>query len=294
VSYKLSALITDTLKRLNVINVRVASGGSTASAVVATIIGDFDDESWTGGYVFVIKTTDNLAPVGEWAAVTAYTSSTGTFTCATSSFTAAIGSGDTIGFVNKFDYPIPDVIDQVNLALQDLGDIPLVDISTLTTASQQSEYSYAVDWKRNQPVRIDIQQKKNDTNDYQWQELFAWEYIPSAPGTAGLIVFRETLPAGYLLRVWYEDRHPEVTIYSSAIAESIRPSLAQLAVLDKLLSWKNAGISGQDDFLLQFRNEIMEKLANERQLLKPYKPKRKNKIVTYNQVPSWKDRIQGP
>jgi hypothetical protein len=293
-SYTLSSLITDVLKRMNAINVKVASGGTTASAVVASLAGEFDDDSFNDGYLFCIKSTDGLAPQSQFAAITDYVSSTGTISCATSSFTAAIAAGDTVGVVGRYDYPIPDVIDQVNLALQDLGDIPLVDISTLTTASQQSEYSCSVDWKRSPPIRIDIQQKKNDTNDYQWQELFAWEYIPSAPGTAGLIIFRETLPAGYLLRIWYEDRHPEVTVYSSVIAESLRPSLAQLAVLDKLLSWKNAGISGQDDFLLQFRNEIMEKLDRERQLLKPYKPRRKNKIVVYGQSPSWKDRIQSP
>jgi hypothetical protein len=291
-SYTLSALITDTLKRLNKISVRVASGGSTASVVVSSISGQDDDDAWNLGYIFIIKTTDGLAPQGEYAAITDYVSSTGTFSCATSSFTVTVGAGDTVGYCNADDYPIPDVIDQVNLALFDLGDIVLTDISTLTTAAQQSEYSASVAWKRTPPIRIDIQ-KKNDTNDYQWQELSAWEYIPSAPGSAGLIIFRESLPSGYLLRIWYLDRHPEVTIFSSVISESIKPSLAQVAVLNQLLSWKNVGLSGQDDFLLQFRNEIMGKLEQERQLSKPYKPNRKNKIVRYGA--RWNnDRILPP
>ena len=81
----------------------VTTGGSTTAHVISTLLGLGDDRFTTSHYyMFVARTTDDAAPLGQWRAVTDYASATGTFT--TVAFGAAMTTADYVVIVHESVY----------------------------------------------------------------------------------------------------------------------------------------------------------------------------------------------
>jgi hypothetical protein len=161
-----------------------------------------------------------------------------------------------------------------------LGDYPQIDTTTLDTASNQTEYAAAVNWKRRPPYRIDIQGKTTDANDNKWRKIERgrWEYVPAAPGSTGLIIFNFQPTASRDLRVWFQDKHPEVAVYNSAIYEGFHPELIIWQAVYELLLWKNGQQPGDDRIVAQLNNaetKRIEMYARHR----IWKPKRDSKLL---------------
>jgi len=277
-SYTLSTLLVDLYAELGQLTVSTATGGTTATVVdskQSNKHGDEDSVSWA---VFIIESTDGEAPEGEMALVTSYTDSSGTFTSAASSYTVAPAAGDVYGFTNDF-YPYYDMIRAVNRALKSLGEIPLTDTTTLDTVAAQTEYAYAVDWKRSPPIRVDLQGKTTDANDNQWREIVDWEYIPATAGSTGLLVLPQ-YPAGRGLRIWYRGVHPILNTYDDEIYEGFPDQLVLAACVEKALVWQNSRMMGGDDFLLQRLNDARQDLAIARASYHAWQPKASPRLLT--------------
>ena len=174
-------------------------------------------------------------------------------------------SGDLYALVSEY-YPLHQMIELANQALRSLGDVTLVNTTTLDTAANQTEYAAAVTWKRRPPRRIDIQTKPGDGGDHRWARVRSWEYVPAAAGSAGLIVFRNQPEAGRDLRIWYEDIHPRVSAYDDEIREEIHPMLAAAAVVEKALIWQVSRLDGENDFLLNRLNDARAELDRQKRL----------------------------
>lgn len=292
-SYTLSNCLVDCLSQIGKMKIRTATGGGTTTAVDSTMSAlGLDDDSYIGNYLFVISTTDGEAPIGEYKKITDFVSSTGTFT--TAAFSAAIGAGDMFGYVTSSDYELAQLVRLVNLGLSQLGDLLLVDTTTLDTASNQTEYPASLAWKRNKPVRIDLQTRLSDSNDNRWVETTAWEWIPSAPGDTGLIVFREQPATGYDVRIWYEGVHPELDSYDDIISETIHPNLARVSAIERILFWKNAEKQGSDTNIKEMYNWASQQLQIEMQNKKTWKHKRASKGLSISYDGGWRDKIQPP
>ena len=277
-SYTLSSLLVDLYSELGQLTVSSATGGTTATVVdskQANKHGDEDSVSWAA---FVIESTDGAAPEGEMALVTSYTDSSGTFTSAATSWTVAPAAGDIYGFTNDF-YPYFDMIRVVNRALKSLGEIPLTDTTTLDTATSQTEYTYALDWKRNPPIRVDIQTRLSDADNNQWRQIWDWEYIPATAGSTGLLVLPQ-LPNSRDLRIWYMGVHPVLNTYEDAVYEGLPDQLVLAACVEKALIWQNSRMMGGDDFLLQRLNDSRVELQIARASYKPWLPKSRPKRLT--------------
>lgn len=259
-----------------------ATGGTTATLIDSDLGGNDDD--YNGGLVIVTQDSalGGAAPEDEFAEVTDYTSSTGTITCAASSFTVAPASGDSY-IVTMPDYPYRQILRAINRGLQELGDIPKVDTTTLDTASAQTEYDYAITWKRKPPYRIDLQEYTNDANDNRWSEISRgfWYHVPAAAGSAGKIIFKGQLPTGRDLRVWYQGPHDAVDTYSDTIYEGFHPDLVVAEATYRLLRWRFAEQRGADDHLAQLLNEAQEWRERKRQQHLIWKPQRRSKIFTF-------------
>jgi hypothetical protein len=273
-AYTLSNLLIDTLVRLGRLKASIATGGSTSTAIDTSIIGLDNDDDWKNGYLFVLSTTDGLAPIGEFKKISGYVSTTGTFS--TSTFSASIGSGDRFGYSAPYEFPIDTMISLANLALSSLGDIALVDTTTVTVAGQ-TEYTHAIAWKRRKPYRLDIQ-TNSTSGDYRWEQI-NFEYIPAAPGSTGLLVLDTDYDAGKYLRVWYDGVHPELTAYNSAISETIPPELIRSMMYEKVLEWKNNELGGTNAFMLRVWEKAQQDLNMARATHKIYKPHRDNNHV---------------
>ena len=278
-TYTLSNMMTDMYMSLGQLNVSTVTSGSTvalADTKQATLHGD---DSWKNGAVIVIRdgTTAGAAPEGEFSLCTAYTDSTGSFATV---WTAAPAATDTYAFVNDF-YPLYPMIEVCNMALQELGDIILVDTS-LTTAANQTEYALPVTCKGSRPLSVAIQGVTTDANDNRYTTVFGWDYIPAAPGSTGNLVFDVQPITGKSIKIVYSGRHPKLSIYSSVISETIHPSLAAAAATEMALRWQNSRLQGGDDFLLQRWNDAKQSLVTAKALFPVWKPKRQAKLLVIN------------
>lgn len=259
-AYKLWELLRDAYTELGQLTTGLATGGSTTTIVDTTLVGTGKNDDWKDGAAIVLYDAGgaSAAPEGEFKRVSAYVDSTGTLTLE-SAVSSAIGAGDLYGLVSAY-YPLRQMVELTNLALRSLGDMPLVDTTTLDTASNQTEYACAVAWKR-RPFRVDIQTNA-DSNDNRWQRTDGWEYIPAAAGTSGLIVFKSQPDDGYDIRVWYYDQHGRVALFSDVINEHISPILITAMLVEKALEWQNSRLGGTDEFLVMRWNDA--KNASER------------------------------
>ena len=277
-AYLVGDAVRDILSELGQLTEGVATGGTTAS-VVDTLLGGTDDD-WNGGTVIITRNVSSAAtpPEGQFGIVTDYTASTAGISVAAGTFTTAPAAGDIYGVSTSY-YPLRQVIRGLNRALSAMGDIPLTDIATLTTAVAQTEYTYAVAWKRRPPFRVDIQGKLDDTNDYQWKEINWWEYVPATAGSTGLLILKQQPPTGYLLRIWYLSPHPNVEAYSDIIYEGFHPELVVWKSVYEVLIWQHGRSQGTDASVVQMLNKAEQQIFKLDAVHKPWMPKRKTKLL---------------
>lgn len=236
--YHLSNLLQDAYKKLGQYQAYPATGGSATTAIVLQLKNT--DFSLEEGALFVVESSDNEAPEGEYQRITGYAKSTGTFTVDTMT---AIGDGDKVAVVNDL-FPLHTMVELANDAMRKLGDIVIVDTTTLDTASNKTEYALAIAAKR-KLLRVDYQTNTADADDNRWYTLFNVETIPANPGTAGLLIL-EQLSADRDIRYWYLDVHPRLNTYDDFIDEVINPELASTALTFAALQWQMARLEDEE------------------------------------------------
>lgn len=276
-SYYLWQLIRDVYQNLGRSEVSTATGGSTTTLADSKLVGQGKDDDYNDGAVIILSDAGGAgaAPEGEFKRVSDYVDSTGTFTFE-DAMTAAPASGDLYLRVDPY-FPYRNIIEQVNKALTKLGEITLVDTTSIDTADNQTEYTAAVAWKRRPPFRVDLQMNTGDSNDNQWDEIRWWEYVPAAAGSTGLITFQRQLVAGRDVRVWYVSSHPRVSSYNDEVNELIHPAVAVAATLVEALTWQNARLSGSDDSLIFQLNDAKTELDRMLERYPVWKPTRHGK-----------------
>src|SRR3990167_10690202 len=154
-AFTLSNLLQSMYKELGQLKLRRATGGGTTTVIDTTLLGLLTDETPKDGTMFIVRDAvgASAAPEGEFARISSYVDLTTTFTV-DATLTAAVASGDTYGWASS-RYPLDMMMQMEKDGLRALGDVPLVDITTLDTAASQTEYDYAVTWKRVEPYRVD-------------------------------------------------------------------------------------------------------------------------------------------
>lgn len=258
-------LLTDLLQKsfrsLGMANTGVATGGSTTTVVDSAQASRWEGDVWKNGCIFIIRTTDGLAPQGEFKRISSYNNSAVTFT--TDTFSAAVGAGDTYMFVDN-TYPYLDMIELANDGLISLDMLDLTDITTITMAASQKEYAGAVAWKRSKPWKIE-RATSSDTNANDWIEITDWDYSSAAAGSTPLIIFKQQYPYDTsVVKIHYKDLHPRVSLYSDKIREEVHPELATAAVIVKALEWYDRQNSGQDEAIRQTLSDARNELDRKR------------------------------
>jgi len=279
----LSSIPIGAYMRLGQLTVGTATGGSTTT-IVDSKLGGADDD-WNNGAAFVIYDAGgaSAAPEGEMKIISDYTASSGTVTVASAwSGSSSVASGDTYGITTP-EYPLQQVIRAVNEALRTLGPMPLVDTTTLDTATQQTEYTYALAWKRNPPRNVWYQGRTGDANDNRWIEVNrgpgGWDYIPAAAGSTGLLILPQ-LVTGRDIRVLYDGLHPTVSLYSDTVNEMIDQDLAISATVYQALLWSNTRDGSTDRGKIQALNNAAVEKDNAIARWPIWRPKRQRRILT--------------
>lgn len=256
-----------------------ATGGSTTTVVDSKLANTSRDNVWREGILFISRDAGGAAasPEGQFQRVSGYTNSSGTFTVDTA-FTTSPALGD-LYMVSSSYYPVQNAIQALNEALGNLGDLDLVDTTTLDTIDLVTEYDAAVAWKRARPYRIDVQTLAGVTDDNQWREVRDWDWVPAAAGSTGLIVFANYQYPSRDIRVWYRDTHPAVYNYSDVIHEAFDPELVKTATLAKIYEWQVGRTQGADEFMVQRLARAEQQMENRKVERPTYRVKRGPKLL---------------
>lgn len=274
-TYTLSQLLQDIYTELGQLRVGIASDGSASTLEDVSLAGRHADDEWKGGALFV-QQAGAAAPEGEFAAVSAFEAYSGTFTLA-GSLSAAIGAGDRYGLCSAY-YPLETMIELVNAGLRALGDIPLVNEDTLTTAGESS-YVAILEWTRRRPLRIDYLAIPGMSAADPWRTVHDWDFVPEGPGGPALIIFGDALPAGRKVRVWYQTAHPRLSVHDDLLAGAIAPELAVAAGLERALRWQNARLGGDSQLATRWQT-AQQDLVMARRTFPVWKPRRSAQLLT--------------
>lgn len=296
-AFTVSNCLVSALDRMGQLNISKGTGGSTTTIVDTTLDQDTfnEDDAYKNGFAVVIRDAGgaSAAPEGEFSRITAFVAGTGTFTLE-ATLTAAIATGDQYGFTTP-QYPLQDMLRMMNEALLSLGQLPLVDTTTLTTVAGATEYAAALPWKSNRPDQIDIQGRTSLTTDNQWRTIFDWEWVAAAPGTTGKIIFNGYPIGSRAVRVFYTDTHATVNAFSDPINERIQPEMAIRALIYQIYTWLMRRDDGSDPVLLQKWNQAKADLAEVGVSWPIEKPRKSPKLlIIQDGQDAVDDRVRAP
>jgi hypothetical protein len=238
------------------------------------------NDYWNDGTVWILYDTGGLAPEGEWAIVedfaTGVDSGTGTidFTLA---LTLATAIGDKYA-VGKKRYDFNLLTQKVNEALFDLGTIEVTDITTVDTATAQTEYTIPVDANMNLR-EVWIQTKLNDANDFRWSRMYDWYIQSTSIGTGDLLVFPSQPVTLRDIKLVYLGVHPELRVYTDKLSESVHRNRVIYEAALKCLLYRKQKIGDMDATLNEQINYFVGKAQEARALHAIRRPKARKKLL---------------
>lgn len=201
-SYTLLQLRQHLARSLNSLVQGTVASGTTATIVDTILLdsGQFADDHFNGGYVYISDTTDDLAPKGESRYVTDFVSSTGTVTVG-QAFSVAPGAGDTYDL-----YPSYSPAELNEALLMTVRDWRLH--TSLVLSSSTSEYALTASGLHevSQIVSVSFRQATDDGDVYGTIDDFrVWDNA----GTL-TIEFDENIDASLVVRVEYTARYDQL------------------------------------------------------------------------------------
>ena len=226
----------------------------------------------------VVARADGAAPEGEWSRITAYDASTFTYTF--DAMTAAVASGDEVMVLWQSTFALMDVIHAINEGLRSLGKLQYTDTS-ITTASDQTEYDYPVALKGAPPVDVLIQTNK-DSGDYRYKSLSGWKYFdPTTPGSAGTLYIPQQ-DSGYTILILADKYHDTLNDYNDVLDERIDMELITHASILKLLRRYHSQTSGEANYWLAAEIEYKKRWLEVKAMHPIYRQKRQTHGLHYS------------
>lgn len=262
-------------RELDYVREGTATGGTTTTLIDTNGLKEADDR-WNDGTVWVLS-AGSAAPEGEYSVISDFTLSSNTASLVTT-LGAAIASGDRYAIARR-RYPL-DILEQsVNRALQTLGYIPITDITTITPAAKQTEYTLPI--AANMDLRqVWLETNKDDSDDNRWQMQYNWYVQRTATGTADELILPYQWPTGYEVKLVYVAPHPEVYSATSQISDLIPVERILFNAAVSCLRWRRSTLGNEDDTHLNDSIDRFDKLAAKHELERPiHIPKRTGRIV---------------
>jgi hypothetical protein len=258
--YQLTHLLQDAWYRLGQLKKWNATSGSQTTAVNALWAGveeqtfEDDDPALIYGTVVVIRDAGGLhaAPEGEMSMITDYDSASQTATI--DSLSAGISVGDKIGIASPL-FPLEDMVELANLAIQKLGEIDTPEYINV----QANTISYSLpSTVRSRPVLI---RYISPITTIPPRVLSGWSVMPDFPSTnLVLSVPRGIVENGGRYEVFWRTPHPKLTAFDSNISEFINPELALCALVAEAYQWYNNQLGGSNQYMLQRENKALQDL----------------------------------
>ena len=284
-TYTLFDLTYRVARELGLTQEGVATGGS-ATTLIDTVMREEADDLWNKGTLWVLRDAGGAgaAPEKEYATVSDFVQATSTLTI--SAVTAAIAGGDRYALAMK-QVPLHIIIQKINQAIQDLGPVPYADITSITTADDQTEYSLPVAAKRDL-LQVRIQTVDDDANDNRWIEVpGGWEVQQADPGAQPRLIIQQ-FTSGYDLKLVYLANHPALEVATATLSEYIPVERIVIPAVLACLEYRKmrTGWKQWDDEIRVYQERAAE-VKLRRRVLRPQRDRRY--MYTGNQVISIND-----
>jgi hypothetical protein len=278
-AYTLFDIAYRVARELSIVHEGTATSGSTTTTVDNIFLKDrFPDDHFKAGTIFIIYVASHVPfpphapPEREWARITDFAESTGMVTHV--ALTAAVGAGDRYAVCNP-EYTIDTIIQNTNAILSEL-EIPNVDISTIDTAENTTEYTLPTG-VLDQNVKVWIQ-RSTVTNQNLWIEYHDWYIAETVTGTAKKLIFRHQPPEPWDVKLEYWLPHPALYLNTEKLAESLNINRIVAEAALKCLLWKKAQKAQDDPILDQRITELMGRVV----ILRSKYPNKKPEIKLAN------------
>ncbi|MFA6271087.1 MAG: hypothetical protein WC657_07840 [Candidatus Paceibacterota bacterium] len=253
-TYTLFDLTYRVARELGLTQEGVATSGSTTT-LIDTVMRTEPDDYWNNGTVWVLRDAGGAgaAPEGEYATVSDFVSTTKTLTI--SALTAAIAGADRYACMTKH-VPLHVIIQKINQAIMDLGPVPYADITSITTAADQTEYALPVAAKRDL-YQVWIQAIDDDANDNQWRHVPNWRVQEADPGAAPRLIIPQ-YDAGYYLKLVYLADHPELQVATAVLSEYVPLERVIYPAVLACFEWRKqrTGWNAWDDQIDMYRQRV--------------------------------------
>ena len=231
----LFAALVNAARNLEALTEGAATGGSTTTIIDSALayLG-WNDSDFVGGHAYLIKDAAGAAaaPEAESRLVTGYSGTSGTLT--TSAFSAAVAALDWYG-VTTNRYPRAQIVSKLNQALQDFGDVPTVDTTSLTTLTDTLEYSLPVACKG------DLRQvwlARETAAPWEWEPQLTPYVEWAAANTVGNLIFRSQPRVGYKIKLVYMAPHPFVSGDTDKISDYVSVDWLALETAARSVRWR--------------------------------------------------------
>ena len=250
------------------------------------------DDVYNNGTLF-------FSTVGYFARITDYDASSGQWSWSTASVSTAEVS-TTLSAIS-FGYTTPEFGPEVmtelaNDALRAVGPIIRRDRSIQSSASQLV-YNMPVAVKYGTPYKVQILGRTGSTtDDPSWVTLYPGQYEiqPSTAGGQNLLVFKDYIPSGRDVQLWFQDHHHRIEVSTALIDEAIHPELAVLLLVEKMYEYRNSRARGAEEFDIQRWNDSKQQVAEARVRWPIEQPKRKPQLMIPGYGSAGQRRIPAP
>ena len=220
----------------------LATGGSTTTLIDTVKLGRWEDDFFNKvdlGTVWILRDAGgaSAAPEGQYATVSDFVSATKTATIST--VTAAVGAGDRYAIADD-KFPLHTIIDNINMALLDMGNIIYTDTTTVQIDVDQTEYTLPAGLAGGDLDEVWLQTADTNTDDNRWKLIpkSYWYVQKSVVGTEDELVFTIQLAEDYYCKLVYDAPHPELYVYTDELSEHVPLQRVIYPAALNALRWK--------------------------------------------------------
>ena len=170
--------------------------------------------------------------------------------------------------------PLHVIISSINQALIDLGPIPYTDTTSITIASNQTEYTLPI--AANRTLRqVWLQLDKTDADDNLWTEIVNWVVEKEDPGNADTLILPTQYDSGYALKLIYNRVHPELFTSTSVLSEHVPIERVVYPAILNCFKWRKRRTrsSRYDDDIERYEG-FVEQMRISYPVMTPSKPSR--------------------
>lgn len=221
-----------------------------------------------------------FSTVGVFSRITDYDASSGQWTFTSGIFSSGLSNTISFGYTTpEFGQEI--MIELANDSLRSAGPLVFRD-RTMVSSASQTVYSLTTRAKYGRLYRVQLMgHTGSTTNDPSWEDINPglWDVEPSTAGAANNLVFREFLPSGRDIQLWFQGHHHRVDVSTQAIDERIHPELATLLLVEKMYEYRNSRSRGAEEFDVQRWNDSKQQVAEARVRWPIYLPAPKPKLM---------------